>query len=58
MATKRPKFNVTVIYPAPENKEEFERRAARAVAKVLVDSLPPEQIDELIALYKQQIEKS
>lgn len=39
---------VTVHYPTEENKEEFDRRAARAVAKVLCEKYPLETIDKVI----------
>lgn len=45
---KRPNFKVTINYPMPENQEKFDRRAARAVAKILVETLPLETIDEII----------
>lgn len=35
-------------YPLPENKEEFDIRAARAVAKVLCEMYPPEVLDKII----------
>lgn len=44
--------NVTVHYPTPENQEEFDRRAARAVAKVLCEKYPPEVINQIIDYYK------
>lgn len=40
--------NVTVHYPIKENQAEFDRRAARAVAKVLCKKYPPEVIEEII----------
>ena len=49
------KFNVRVHYPTPENKDEFDKRAAKAVAKVLYEVLPYEKIDELIAAYKKSL---
>ncbi|KEH91640.1 hypothetical protein Z962_p0014 (plasmid) [Clostridium botulinum C/D str. BKT12695] len=45
---QKPKFKVTINYPTEENKEEYERRKARAVAKVLIDTLPPQVIDKLV----------
>ncbi|MEJ8555137.1 hypothetical protein [Tepidibacter sp. Z1-5] len=52
----RPKkeFTVTVNYPTKENQEEFDNRAARAVAKILYTSLPSDTIDEIIELYKER----
>lgn len=44
-------FKIIIHYPTEENQEEFDRRSAQAVAKVLVDSLPSEKIDELIETY-------
>lgn len=49
---KIPKFNITINYPTPENQEEFENRMAKAVAKVLFETLPQEDVDRLIELYK------
>lgn len=43
---------VTVHYPTKENKEEFDRRAARAVAKVLCEKYPLETIDKVIEKLK------
>lgn len=45
---------ITVHYPTPENQEEFDRRAARAVAKVLCDMYPPQVIDEVIERLKEE----
>lgn len=53
-ARSKKEFTVTVNYPSKENEEEFERRAARAVARVLYTSLPTDTIDELIELYKER----
>ncbi|WP_192859244.1 hypothetical protein [Clostridium botulinum] len=39
---------VTVHYPTDENKEEFQRRAARAFAEVLCEKYPLEVIDKII----------
>ncbi|KIN81880.1 hypothetical protein [Clostridium botulinum] len=52
--TKEPKFDITINYPTPENQKAYEERVGRAVAKVLIETLPPEQIDELIKVYKQR----
>lgn len=49
------KFNVKVHYPTPENKDEFDKRAAKAVAKVLYEVLPYEKIDELIEAYNKSL---
>lgn len=47
MATK-----VILNYPLPENMDEYERRAARAAARLLIDILPPKTIDQLIEKLK------
>lgn len=39
---------VTIHYPADENKEEFQRRAARSLAEVLCEKYPLEVIDKII----------
>ena len=46
--------NVTVHYPTPENQAEFDRRATRAVAKVLCEMYPSEVIDQIIDYYKKK----
>ncbi|WP_163248393.1 hypothetical protein [Clostridium niameyense] len=48
MAIRGKVRRVTVHYPTEENKEEFDRRAARAVAKVLCEKYPLETIDKVI----------
>lgn len=50
----RPNFDITINYPLPENQASFEERVGKAVAKVIVETVPPEQIDELINLYKEK----
>lgn len=40
--------NVTVHYPTPENKEEFDRRLNRVVAKHVIETYPPEVVDLII----------
>lgn len=40
--------SVTVHYPSKENEEEFQRRAANAVAKVLFQIYPSDVINKLI----------
>lgn len=52
MAKERPIFSVIVNYPLPENEEEYEKKIAKAVAKILSEIIPPEKIDELIEMYK------
>lgn len=52
MAKQNKIKKVTVHYPLQENKEEFDRRAARATAKVLCQMYPPEVIDEIIERLK------
>lgn len=54
MARKSKVKTVTVHYTAPENQEEFEIRKAKAIAKVLTNSLPLEAIDKLIEFYKKE----
>lgn len=46
------KFNITVNLPAEENRAEYDIRVAKAVAKILIEILPPKNIDELIETYK------
>lgn len=46
------KFNVTVNQPAEENKSEYDLRVGKSVAKILIETLPPENIDELTETYK------
>ncbi|MCS4467595.1 4-alpha-glucanotransferase [Clostridium botulinum] len=55
---KEPKFNITINYPTPENEKAYEERVAKAVAKVLMDTLSIEQIDEVIREYKKEKIKS
>ena len=47
--------SVTVHYPTPENEEEYDRRAAKAVARALCNTLPPEVIDELLRRLKAKL---
>ena len=51
---KEPKFDITINYPTLENKDAFEKRVGKAVAKVLIETLPPKQIDELIETYNEK----
>ncbi|MGO5074310.1 4-alpha-glucanotransferase [Clostridium sporogenes] len=51
---KEPKFDITINYPTPEKQKAYEERVGRAVAKVLIETLPPEKIDELIEKYKER----
>lgn len=44
---------VIINYPTPENQEEYERRAAEAVAKILCECYPPDVIDQLIVSLRQ-----
>lgn len=44
---------VIVNYPTPENQEEYERRAAEAVAKILYECYPPDVIDQLIVALRE-----
>ncbi len=55
---KNEAFKVTVHYPTKENQEEYDNRAARAVAKILYNSLPLDTIDEMIELYKKRKRQS
>ncbi|SHJ72547.1 4-alpha-glucanotransferase [Tepidibacter formicigenes] len=57
MAARVYEFNITVNYPTKENEEEFDNRAARAVAKILCETLPIDTIDEIIKLYKEKTNK-
>lgn len=57
MATKQNDFKVIINYPIPDNREKFENRVARAVAKVLFETLSPQKIDELIVAYNCQMKK-
>lgn len=52
------KFNVIVNLPTEENRAEYDLRVAKAVAKVLIEILPPKNIDELIETYKQMKQTS
>ncbi|NFL55593.1 4-alpha-glucanotransferase [Clostridium sporogenes] len=54
---KEPKFDIKINYPTPENQKAYEERVGRAVAKVLIETLPPEKIDELIEKYKERKRK-
>ncbi|NFB52053.1 4-alpha-glucanotransferase [Clostridium botulinum] len=45
---KEPEFDITINYPTPESEKAYEER----VAKVLIDTLSVEQIDELIREYE------
>ncbi|AJE11011.1 hypothetical protein [Clostridium botulinum] len=51
---KEPKFNIRINYPPPEHMKAYEERVGKAVAKVLIETLPPEQIEELIKVYKER----
>jgi len=55
---QKPNFKVTINHPTPENMEAYEHRKAKAVAKVLIDILPPETIDELIERLEKENENS
>lgn len=44
---------VIINYPTPENQEEYERRAAEAVAKILCESYSSDVIDQLIISLRQ-----
>lgn len=46
------KFNITVNMPTDENRAEYDLRVGRAVAKILMEILPPKNIDEMIETYK------
>ena len=50
----KPIFNVNINYPTEENKLEFDIRAGKAVAKILMEILTPEKIDELLIAYKKE----
>lgn len=43
-------FNIKMDYPL--DLKEYDKRAAKAVARYLISTLPPKKIDELIAAYK------
>ncbi|AEB75977.1 hypothetical protein [Clostridium botulinum] len=45
---QKPNFKVKVNYPAPENYSEYQRRKANVVAKILIDTLPPDIIEKII----------
>jgi len=51
---KKIEFNFKANYPLPENQEEFNQRAASAIARVLIQTYPPEVIDEIIDTYKRK----
>lgn len=51
---KEPKFHIRINYPPPEHMKAYEERVGKAVAKVLMETLPPEKIDELIREYKKR----
>jgi hypothetical protein len=57
MPVQSQQFTVKTNYPTIENQSEFEKRAAKAVARVIFDTLPPEKIDELIEAYR-KLERS
>ncbi|GAA0788015.1 hypothetical protein [Hathewaya limosa] len=44
---------VIINYPTPENQEEYERRTAEAVAKILCECYPLDVIDQLISALKE-----
>jgi hypothetical protein len=46
-------LRIHINYPTQENEEEYENRAAQAMAKILYDTLPPEIVDELIRKHKE-----
>jgi hypothetical protein len=46
-------LRIHINYPTQENEEEYENRAAQAMAKILYDTLPPEVVDELISKHKE-----
>jgi hypothetical protein len=52
------RFNVTVELPSEENRAEYDLRVAKAVAKILLETLPPRNIDELIKTYKEMKKSS
>ncbi len=54
MAKKPPEFKVKINYPAPEHMKAYEERVGKAVARVLIDILTPDEIDELIKIYKER----
>lgn len=43
---------VIVNYPAPENMDEYNRRLAKAMVKIIANKLPLEGIDQLIERLK------
>lgn len=50
-------FNFKANYPLPENEAEWHKRAASAIARVLISTYPPEVIDGVIRLYKEKCQK-
>lgn len=48
------KLTFKVHYPIDENKEEFERRFAKACAQILIDKYPPDVIDQVIEKLRRQ----
>lgn len=52
LAIQRKIKNVTVHYPSSDNKAEFNRKAARAVAEVLCEKYPPKVIEQIIERLK------
>ncbi len=44
---------VVVLQPTEENMIEFEQRAARVTAGILIEILPPEVVNELIRALKE-----
>jgi len=53
--TIKPLFNVSVNYPTEENELEYDIRASKAVAKVLMEILSPGGVAELIETYNTKI---
>ena len=51
---KQSEFDVTINYTAPENQKAYEER----VAKMIINTLSVEQIDELTMEYKKEKIKS
>lgn len=51
-------FNITVVLPTEENKAEYDLRVGKAVAKTLMEILPPKSIDELIETYRKIKDKA
>ncbi|CAH2213199.1 hypothetical protein [Tepidibacter aestuarii] len=49
---------VTVVQPAKENLEEFERRKARAFIRILRSKYPDEVLDQVFEKLEQELKQN